>query len=126
MKVTTINTRLRALRAFYNFLCKSKLIDKNPMKNIKLLRDRQKTIETLDNKEIEKLIRTIRKEKTFISFRDEVIILVFLDTGVRLTELVGIEVDDVRGNKIIIRRTKNLFERTVYLTTQEQPSRYIR
>ncbi|WHX63783.1 tyrosine-type recombinase/integrase [Peribacillus frigoritolerans] len=98
------------------------------MKNIKLLRDRQKTIETLDNKEIEKLIRTIRKEKTFISFRDEVIILVFLDTGVRLSELVGIEVDDVRGNIIIIRRTKNLFERTVYLseTTQEQLSRYIK
>jgi integrase/recombinase XerD len=128
MKVTTINTRLRSLRAFYNFLCKSKLIDKNPMKNIKLLRDRQKTIDTLDNKEIEKLIRTIRKEKTFISFRDEVIILVFLDTGVRLSELVGIEVDDVRGNIIIIRRTKNLFERTVYLseTTQEQLSRYIK
>ncbi|WP_250161012.1 tyrosine-type recombinase/integrase [Peribacillus frigoritolerans] len=128
MKVTTINTRLRALRAFYNFLCKNKLIDKNPMKNIKLLRDRQKTIETLDNKEIEKLIRTIRKEKTFISFRDEVIILVFLDTGVRLSELVGIEADDVRGNIIIIRRTKNLFERMVYLseTTQEQLSRYIK
>lgn len=89
MKVTTINIRLRALRAFYNFLCKSKLIDKNPMKNIKLLRDRQKTINTLDNKEIEKLIRTIRKEKTFISFRDEVIILVFvfLDTGVRCLNL---------------------------------------
>ncbi|MGE8020625.1 tyrosine-type recombinase/integrase [Peribacillus frigoritolerans] len=98
------------------------------MKNIKLLRDRQKTIETLDNKEIEKLIRTIRKEKTFISFRDEVIILVFLDTGVRLSELVGIEADDVRGNIIIIRRTKNLFERMVYLseTTQEQLSRYIK
>ncbi|MED3761358.1 tyrosine-type recombinase/integrase [Peribacillus frigoritolerans] len=98
------------------------------MKNIKLLRDRQKTIDTLDNKEIEKLIGTIRKEKTFISFRDEVIILVFLDTGVRLSELVGIEVDDVRGNIIIIRRTKNLFERTVYLseTTQEQLSRYIK
>lgn len=98
------------------------------MKNIKLLRDRQKTIDTLDNKEIEKIIRTIRKEKTLISFRDEVIILVFLDTGVRLSELVGIEVDDVWGNIIIIRRTKNLFERTVYLskTTQEQLSRYIK
>jgi site-specific recombinase XerD len=53
MKITTINTRLRALRAFYNYLYKDKLLEKNPMKNIKLLRDRQKSIETLDNKEIE-------------------------------------------------------------------------
>ncbi|MDA2040180.1 tyrosine-type recombinase/integrase [Bacillus cereus] len=128
MKVTTINTRLRALRSFYNFLDKNKLIDKNPMKNIKLLRDRQKTIETLDNQEIEKLIKTIRKQKTFIGFRDEVILLVFLDTGVRLSELVGINVEDVRHNKLIIRRTKNLFERTVYLsdTTQERLESYIK
>ncbi|PEW48959.1 integrase [Bacillus cereus] len=128
MKVTTINTRLRALRSFYNFLDKNKLTDKNPMKNIKLLRDRQKTIETLDNQEIEKLIKIIRKQKTFVGFRDEVILLVFLDTGVRLSELVGINVEDVRHNKLIIRRTKNLFERTVYLsdTTQERLESYIK
>ncbi|WHY87565.1 tyrosine-type recombinase/integrase [Neobacillus novalis] len=128
MKVTTINTRLRALRAFYNFLYKNKIINKNPMKNIKLLRDRQKTIETLENQEIEKLFKTIRKQKTFVTFRDEVIVLVLLDTGVRLSELVGINVEDVRGNTIIIRRTKNLFERTVYLSeiTEEQLKRYIK
>lgn len=128
IKVTTINTRLRGLRSFYNYLFKNKLIEKNPMKNIKLLRDRQKTIETLDNKEIELLVKTIRKQKTFVGFRDEVIFLVFLDTGVRLSELVGIEVADVCGNKIIIRKTKNLFERTVYLSesTQEQLERYIK
>lgn len=127
IKITTINTRLRALRSFYNFLFKNKLIDKNPMQHIKLLRDRQKNIETLDNKEIELLIKTIRKQQTFVSFRDEVMLLVFLDTGIRLSELVGIEVEDVTGNKIIVRKTKNLFERTVYLSevTQEQLRRYI-
>lgn len=127
IKITSINTRLRALRSFYNYLSKNKLIDKSPMKNIKLLRDRQKTIETLDNKEIELLVTVMRRQKTFVSFRDEVMLLVFLDTGIRLSELVGIEVEDVRVNKIIIRKTKNLFERTVYLSevTQEQLRRYI-
>ncbi|WP_254778593.1 MULTISPECIES: site-specific integrase [unclassified Bacillus (in: firmicutes)] len=97
------------------------------MKNIKLLRDRQKTIETLDKNEIESLLKVIRKQKTLIGFRDEVILLIFLDTGVRLSELVGINVEDVQGNKIIIRKTKNLFERTVYLSdiTQEQLKRYV-
>ncbi|MBN8211102.1 tyrosine-type recombinase/integrase [Bacillus sp. NTK071] len=127
MKVTTINTRLRALRSFFNYLLKNKLIEENPMRNIKLLRDRQKAIETLDNDEIEALIKTIRKLKTFVGFRDEVILLVFIDTGIRLSELVGIEVADIRGNHIIIRKTKNLFERTVYLSdiTQEQLDRYL-
>jgi site-specific recombinase XerD len=127
IKVTTINTRLRALRSFYNFLKKNKFITVSPMKNMKLLRDRQKTIETLDNKEIEKLIKTIRKNKSFVCFRDEVIFLFFLDTGVRLSEIVGVEVGDIRGSNLIIRRTKNLFERTVYLseTTQEKLKRYL-
>ncbi len=127
VQITTINTRLRALRSFFNYLTKNKLIKRNPMKNIKLLRDRQKTIETLDNKEIEDLLREMRKHKTFVSFRDEVIMLVFLDTGVRLSELVGINVDDVRGSSLIIRKTKNLFERTVYLSdhTQESIKRYL-
>ncbi|WP_191557789.1 tyrosine-type recombinase/integrase [Metabacillus idriensis] len=128
MKVTSINTRLRALRSFYNFLFKYKHLDKNAMKNIKLLRDRQKTIETLDNKEIENLLKIIRQQKSFIGFRDEVILLIFLDTGVRLSELVGIEVNDVLENSIIVRKTKNLFERTVYLSdaTVEQLKRYIK
>lgn len=82
MKVTTINTRLRALRSFYNFLERNNLKQENPMKNVKLLRDRQKAIETLENFEIETLVKCIRKNKTFVSIRDEVIFLVFLDTGV--------------------------------------------
>ncbi|MFI8708469.1 tyrosine-type recombinase/integrase [Bacillus sp. NPDC077411] len=128
ISITTINTRLRALRAFFNFLHKQKYISKNPMKNIKLLRDRQKIIETLDKHEIEALIKTIRKQKTFIAFRDEVILLIFLDTGVRLSELAGIEVQDIQGNKLIIRQTKNLFERTVYLSerTQEKLGIYLK
>lgn len=128
ISITTINTRLRALRAFFNFLHKQKHISKNPMKNIKLLRDRQKIIETLDKHEIEALIKTIRRQKTFIAFRDEVILLIFLDTGVRLSELAGIEVQDIQGNRLIIRQTKNLFERTVYLSerTQEKLGIYLK
>ncbi|KEZ47169.1 tyrosine-type recombinase/integrase [Metabacillus indicus] len=128
LKVTSINTRLRALRSFYNYLIKYKFIQNNPMSNIKLLRDRQKVIETLSDRDIEKLIKVIRKKQSFVSFRDEVIMLVFLDTGVRLSELVGIEIQDVLENSIIIRNTKNSFERTVYLSelTVEQLRRYIK
>ncbi|MFB3164700.1 tyrosine-type recombinase/integrase [Neobacillus sp. 179-J 1A1 HS] len=128
MTITSINTRLRALRCFYNFCSKKKILKRNPMKETKMLRDRQKTIETLDNNEIETLIKTIRKDRTFVSFRDEVIMLLFLDTGIRLSELAGIKLQDVQGNKVIIRLTKNLFERTVYLSeiTQEQLERYIK
>ncbi|XCA82858.1 tyrosine-type recombinase/integrase [Exiguobacterium mexicanum] len=44
------------------------------------------------------------------------IFLVFLDTGIRLSELVGIEIGDIRGDELLVRKTKNNFERTVYLS----------
>ncbi|MGE7768430.1 phage integrase SAM-like domain-containing protein [Peribacillus sp. NPDC096540] len=39
LKIVTINTRLRSIRAYFNFLYKQKLIRKNPVENIKLLKD---------------------------------------------------------------------------------------
>ncbi|WP_214710142.1 MULTISPECIES: tyrosine-type recombinase/integrase [unclassified Exiguobacterium] len=127
IKVTTINTRLRALRAFYNFIYRKRLIATNPMEEIKLLKDRHKMIDALENVEIEKLLKVMRDEKTFVGFRDEVIFLVFLDTGIRLSELVGIEIGDIRGDELLVRKTKNNFERTVYLSefTQQQLKRYL-
>ncbi|WP_214877058.1 tyrosine-type recombinase/integrase [Exiguobacterium sp. CH10] len=127
IKITTINTRLRALRAFYNFIYRKRLISTNPMKDIKLLKDRHKMIDALENSEIEKLLKVMRDEKTFVGFRDEVIFLVFLDTGIRLSELVGIEIGDIRGDELLVRKTKNNFERTVYLSefTQQQLKRYL-
>lgn len=127
IKITTINTRLRALRAFYNFIYRKRLIATNPMEEIKLLKDRHKMIDALENVEIEKLLKVMRDEKTFVGFRDEVIFLVFLDTGIRLSELVGIEIGDIRGDELLVRKTKNNFERTVYLSefTQQQLKRYL-
>ncbi|SFQ76809.1 Phage integrase, N-terminal SAM-like domain [Psychrobacillus psychrotolerans] len=86
IKVVSINTRIRALKSFYNFLYKNKLVMPNPMKNIKQLRDRTRVIETLEDKELELLAAHIKNQKSFIGVRDYVIFLVMLDTGIRLSE----------------------------------------
>jgi site-specific recombinase XerD len=128
IKVISINTRLRAIKAFFNYLDKNKLIYSNPTKNIKQLRDRQKIMETLDDKEIVEVAKHIKSQKSFVGYRDYAIYLIMIDTGIRLSELVGIKIDDVRGSKIIIRNTKNLKERTVYPTTKTEDaiSKYLK
>jgi len=121
IKVVSINTRLRAIKAFFNYLDKNKLLySENPTKNIKQLRDRQKIVETLDDNEIVEVARHIKLQKTLVGYRDIAIFLLMIDTGIRLSECIGIKTDDVRGNKIIIRNTKNLKERTVYPTSKTQ------
>lgn len=90
------------------------------MENIKQLRDRQKIMETLEDDEIVLLANHMKDQNTFVGYRDYVIFLIMLDTGIRLSELVGIQIEDVRKNKLIIRKTKNQQERTVYPSNKVQ------
>ncbi len=114
LKPVTINTRLRAVRAFFNFLEQQQLITKNPMKDIKLLRDRRRIVETFDRKQIKALLSSCDL-RTFTGLRDYTIMLLLLETGVRANELIGINVTDiVWSQKVIrIRNTKGGYERFV-------------
>jgi integrase/recombinase XerD len=94
-KVVSINTRLRALRAFFNFLHKQKHIPKNPMENIKLLKDRKRVIPTFTKEQLNKLFRQ-PDLKTFTGVRDYTIMMLFLETGIRVNELTGLTLADVR------------------------------
>jgi site-specific recombinase XerD len=129
IKVVSINTRLRAIKAFFNYLDKKKLLySNNPTINIKQLRDRQKIMETLEDDEIVQVAKYIKGQKSFVGYTDFAIFMLMIDTGIRLSECVGINIDDVRGNKIIIRSTNNLKERNVYPTakTQDAITKYLK
>ncbi|WP_078429116.1 tyrosine-type recombinase/integrase [Alkalihalobacterium alkalinitrilicum] len=45
LKTVTINTRLRAIRSYFNFLYKQKYIRNNPMDDVKLLKDRKAIVQ---------------------------------------------------------------------------------
>ncbi|MFM9532387.1 tyrosine-type recombinase/integrase [Lysinibacillus sp. IITD104] len=113
-KVVSVNTRLRGLRAFFNFLYKQKYIPKNPMENIKLLKDRKRVIATFTKEQLNKLFRQ-PDLTTFIGVRDYTIMLLFLETGIRVNELIGITLADIRweDNLICIRNAKTYRERLV-------------
>jgi integrase/recombinase XerD len=115
LKTVSINSRLRAMRAFFNFLEGQHLIRCNPMKDIKLLRDRKRIVETFDNQQIKALFKACNV-RTFLGLRDYTIMMLLLETGVRvINELVGIKTTDIIWEQkvIRIRNTKGGFERFV-------------
>ena len=114
LKTVSINSRLRALRAFFNFLEGRNLIKSNPMKDIKLLKDRKRIVETFDNQQIKALFKACDL-RTFVGLRDYTIMMLLLETGVRVNELVGIKTTDIIWEQkvIRIRNTKGGFERFV-------------
>ncbi|MGE6630737.1 tyrosine-type recombinase/integrase [Bacillus sp. NPDC077027] len=113
-RIVSINTRLRALRAFFNFLHREKHIPKNPMANIKMLKDRKRVIPTFTKEQLNKMFRQ-PDLKTFIGVRDYTIMMMFLETGIRVNELTGLTLADIRweDNLVCIRNAKSYRERLV-------------
>ncbi len=107
LKTTTINIRLRALRAFFYFLKEYKF-SKNEVK-IKMIKEDVKKIQTFTEKEVKKIIEKAKGEVTFACFRDWAMANFLIGTGVRMNTLRNIMVEDVNFSEstITFRHTKN-------------------
>lgn len=113
-KESAINARLRACRAFFNFLERERMIPVNPMDSVTLVKQKRRVIETFTREQIQALLRQ-PNQKTFTGIRDYTMLLLLFETGVRVKELVNIRVDDVRleDGMIRIRDPKGSRERLV-------------
>lgn len=114
---TTRSRKISSLKSFYKYINgEIELIDNNitdKLSNPKIQK-RQPVYLTLY--ETEKLIDTVRMEKNdFLRSRDLAIIFTFLTTGMRLSELVSINVSSIKGDHFTIIGKGNK-ERTIYLT----------
>ncbi|QGF43642.1 tyrosine-type recombinase/integrase [Listeria innocua] len=116
MRANTINSKIKAFKAYYNFLYQQGFIKRNPCENLSLLRVREEIRETLNPDEIKKIANHFKKKETFSSYRDLVIFQLLLDTGIRISEAVGINIQDIHSDYIIVVESKNLKQRIVYIS----------
>lgn len=114
---TTRSRKISAIKSFYKYLfseievINSNISDKltNPK-----ISHRQPVYLTLNETEL--LLDTIKNEPNeFLRFRDLAIVFTFLTTGMRLSELVSINMEDIIYNHFNIIGKGNK-ERTIYLT----------
>ena len=94
----TVNNRVRALRAFFNWLYKQGYTECHRLQNLKVPKVRQKEIETLTDEEIERIFASMNPG-TVLGARNTAIYSLMLDTGLRLTELVTLKYRDVHLDK---------------------------
>ncbi|MFD2672784.1 tyrosine-type recombinase/integrase [Marinicrinis sediminis] len=102
VKATTINQYLRTWRPFGNFLVRNKFAKINAFENISNLLIEKKLIETFSAEQVDKLLNTPDRA-TFTGFRDYVIMSLMLETGVRLSEAIGVKMNDVDFKAGLIR-----------------------
>ncbi|WP_077196155.1 tyrosine recombinase XerC [Prevotella ihumii] len=94
---TSVNRRLSALRSFYRYALKRKLIERNPIYNVKGPK-RQKTLpQFLKEAEMDKLIDPDMWTDDYNNVLARTIIITFYSTGIRLSELVSLEDKDINA-----------------------------
>jgi integrase/recombinase XerD len=85
----TINTRLKDIKHFFNVAMENEFIEKNYAAPIKLLKEPIDTVEGLTEEQVKAMLRACNKN-TFTGFRDYVLIMLAIDTGLRAGELVSL------------------------------------
>ena len=94
----SLNHKLNNLRIFFKHMISIEAITQNPAEGLKPLRTDVR-IETLTDQHIRLILgyfqRQRRREKTFYAYRDYMIVVILLGTGMRLGELVNLEWDHV-------------------------------
>ena len=90
---TSVNRRLSALRSFYRFALSRHLVDRDPARNIEGPKTNKPLPQFLKESEMNRLLDDMEWGNSFNNVRARTIIIVFYETGIRLSELI--DLDDV-------------------------------
>lgn len=94
----TINKYLRGWRALFTWLHAESFVPEHPFNGIGAIKSERRIIETFSKEQVTKLLAAPNRS-TFTGYRDYVIILTLLDTGVRVSELAAIKLTDIDWNE---------------------------
>ena len=119
-KTVAVNRKLTAVRQLYKFLYNMDMITQNPSVKVSFVpvkaEDANREIVALDAAEVQRLKDSViygdgltdsqQKHNRGNSFRDQAIIVLLLATGMRVSECVGLNLDDFFPDRMLVRITR--------------------
>ncbi len=94
-KASSVSRRLSALKSFYRFALTRHLVDSDPVHGIRSPKTEKPLPQFLKENEMEKLLDGLPWSDDYISVRARTILITFYETGMRLSELIGLDDGDV-------------------------------
>ena len=109
LRPISVNGYYRVLRGFFNWLESEELIEANPMGRVKAPTARTENKQPISDENVIKLLHAAKNSTS--NLRDEALLLLLLDTGLRASEICSLQIGDIdvqarsfkvvgKGNKI--------------------------
>jgi site-specific recombinase XerD len=101
---TTASVRFKSLQQFYGWLVREEWIDANPMSGLRAPKPTEKPVPVLSDDDLRALLGACQG-KHFAERRDEAMVRLFVDTGMRVAEMCGIKLSDLdmRADQVTVR-----------------------
>ena len=120
VKPYTFHDYFRVIKRYFNWLVDEGVLSVSPMANMKTPRVPIVLVQPFPVEDLQSLLALCDK-KTFLGIRNRAIILVFLETAIRLKELANIQIKDIDFNRGIIKvMGKGARERVVAIQPRTQ------
>ena len=103
LESSTINRKISCLRTYFKFLMREAFISKNPTNNINLLSVKKRLPIFVSEQSMHNLFSKIHFSDNFSGKRDAFVLDLFYQTGLRLSELINIEISDFDVRKKTLR-----------------------
>jgi integrase/recombinase XerC len=99
---SSVSGYCKSVKRFFNWMVEEKILDQSPMARIHPPRVPQKIIMPFSPEHIKNLL-LLCVDGTFIGARNRALVLMFLDTGLRLSEMAGIQLVDINFDREVIK-----------------------
>lgn len=95
MEASSVGTRFAALRSLFRYALARHLVERDPTYRVESPKSRKRLPTFVKESEMNRLLDDLSWGTSFLEVRDKAIITTFYETGIRLSELIGLDDVDI-------------------------------
>ena len=121
LDIATIQRHLVSIKALFNWAYEEGFIISNPTVGVKFGGLIRKVVRGLSGQELKRLLEVVQDSSSVLKVRNKAMVYILVDCGLRVSELVNLEISDIDLQRGIIRvRGKGSKERLVRMGLSTQ------
>ena len=90
LSAASVNRKLSTLRTFYKYLRRMGWVSVNPMEKVVAPKKKRPLPYFVRESEMDRLLDMTAEDRSFLGIRDRLILMMFYETGIRRSELLGL------------------------------------